>query len=118
MDKKTLAPILKKILNKDIMNYKISNVNGKPKFCYPFELSFNSKLTSTQIERIFEEVFAKYGSGLQWKPEYELRKFVKGDKTYVIYIYTSKPEEIAKLRSQIISDIMKLYETALISEKG
>ena len=100
-----------KILDQVITNFGIES-GGRKLYCYTFEVVFDHSLPSTKLEEIFKAVAKKYSKDLPKQIEYKLIKLTRLERTYRVYLYVKRPENIFTYYPKILGEIMEMWEKA------
>ena len=100
-----------KILDQVITNFGIERGRGKL-YCYTFEVIFDHSLPLVKLEEIFKAVADKYSNELPKRIEYKLIKLTRLEKTYRIYLYVKRPENIFTYYPKVLDEITRMWEKA------
>jgi small-conductance mechanosensitive channel len=98
------------ILDRDITNYIYESEKRFSLYCYTFEIGFDHSVSTTNISKIFNEVFERYQNMLPKKPFYMLTRSGAFERVYVVYLYVEHPEDIFALRPQIAEEVFKRWD--------
>ncbi len=104
----------RRMLDKDVVNFRYKGEETKL-FRYGIELSFDNMLPSEKtekIEGILRRVADSYAEKLLRKPEYQLTKLNRLDRTYMFHIYVEDPRDVFVLQPRILEDIAALWDAA------
>lgn len=104
-----------KILDQTITNYRFEGAGKRRLYCYTFEVTFDHSLPSEKLEEVFRKVTEKYLEKLPKQIEYRLVKLTRIERTYRMYLYVRRPEEIFTYYPQILSEITETWEKAKAS---
>jgi len=100
-----------KILDQVITNFGIEKGRRKL-YCYTFEVIFDHSLPLMKLEEIFNAVADKYSNELPKRIEYKLIKLTRLEKTYRIYLYVKRPENIFTYYPKVLDEITRMWEEA------
>ena len=100
-----------KILDQVITNFGIEKGRRKL-YCYTFEVIFDHSLPLMKLEEIFNAVADKYSNELPKRIEYKLIKLTRLEKTYRIYLYVKRPENIFTYYPKVLDEITRMWEKA------
>jgi len=100
-----------KILDQVITNFGIERGRGKL-YCYTFEVIFDHSLPLVKLEEIFKAVADKYSNELPKRIEYKLIKLTRLEKTYRVYLYVKRPENIFTYYPKVLDEITRMWEKA------
>ena len=100
-----------KILDQVITNFGIERGRGKL-YCYTFEVVFDHSLPLMKLEEIFNAVADKYSNELPKRIEYKLIKLTRLEKTYRVYLYVKRPENIFTYYPKVLDEITRMWEKA------
>jgi small-conductance mechanosensitive channel len=100
-----------KILDQNVVNYKYRG-QKPPLYCYPVALTFDHSLTTSQLEKTFDEVIERYGEKLVIKPEYAQLSMGAFDRSYVFYLHFKKPQDIFTVHPAFVKDITQAWDRA------
>jgi len=100
-----------KILDQTVVNYKYQG--GKSRlYCYTFELAFDHSLSTSQLEKTFDEVIERYIEKLPRKPEYTMLSIGAFARNYVFYLYVKQPQDIFKVHPEFVKEVVKAWDSA------
>ena len=100
-----------KILDQVITNFRVESERRRL-YCYTFEVVFDHSLPLTKLEEIFNAVAEKYSKELPKRIEYKLIKLTRLEKTYRIYLYVKRPENIFTYYPKVLDEITRTWEKA------
>ena len=100
-----------RILDKEITNYRFSGDESNL-FCYGFELNFDHSLPTEKLEEMLDSVIERYAEKLPKKPEYQLTKLTRLERSYMFYIYVEDPRDIFILQPQLLREITQTWDKA------
>ena len=98
------------LLDRDVVNYVYENGKKNNDYCYTFELAFDHSIPADVLNKIFEDICAKYSLILPNKPHYALMRTSHIERVYMIYIYVDKPQDIFTLRPRVADEIIQLWD--------
>jgi small-conductance mechanosensitive channel len=98
------------ILERDITNYLYETTQNGNTYCYTFEIGFDHLVPSEKLSEIFDTTFNPYKQHFPKPPFYTLTRSTAIERVYTIYFYTTDVNQIFKTRSQIVSQIFKLWD--------
>jgi len=98
-----------KILDQNIVNYK-SRGGKSALYCYTVELAFDHSLTTSQLEKTFNEVIERFAKRLARKPEYVQLRIGAFDRGYAFYLYVRKPQDIFTVHPAFVKEITEAWE--------
>lgn len=93
------------ILDRDITNFLYEGPNNESLYCYTFEVAFDHTVSGTKIGEFFREIFERYCEDLPTIPGYSLVRSSAFERVYLIYLYTSNPEDIFTFRPRITEEL-------------
>jgi len=100
-----------KILDQTVINYKYQGVGAKL-YCYNIELAFDHSLPVNALEKMFDEVIARFEKELPRKPEYAQLSVGAFERKYAFYIHVKKPREIFTVHPEFVKQITEAWEEA------
>jgi small-conductance mechanosensitive channel len=98
------------ILDRDITNYLYESSKTHILFCYTFEIGFDHSVPSEKLNQLFNDIFNSYSRMLPRKPEYVLIRSTAFDRTYLVYLYVDKPQDIFTLRPKITDEVFQRWD--------
>jgi small-conductance mechanosensitive channel len=93
------------ILDRDITNFLYEGPNNESLYCYTFEVAFDHTVSGIKIGEFFKEIFEHYCEDLPTIPGYSLVRSSAFERVYLIYLYTSNPEDIFTFRPRITEEL-------------
>jgi hypothetical protein len=81
-------------------------------YCYGVELSFDHRLSSAQLESIFDKVLAKYEKEAPLKPEYAQMSVGAFDRRYLFYLYVKRPQDVFTLHPKLVRELTEAWDKA------
>jgi small conductance mechanosensitive channel len=100
-----------KILDQTVVNYKYQG-GGTKLYCYTIELAFDHSLTTSQLEKTFDEVIARFEKELPKKPEYALLSVGAFSRTYMFSLYVKAPKDIFTVHPEFVKRITEAWDKA------
>jgi small conductance mechanosensitive channel len=100
-----------RILDQNIVNFRCLREKSSM-YCYSVELAFDHKLTSDQLESIFDKVIAKYEKDAPKKPDYAQMSIGAFDRRYVFYLYVKRPQDIFAMHPTFVREITEAWDRA------
>ena len=100
-----------RILDQNIDNFRCLREKSSM-YCYSVELAFDHKLTSDQLESIFDKVIAKYEKDAPKKPDYAQMSIGAFDRRYVFYLYVKRPQDIFAMHPTVVREITEAWDRA------
>ena len=98
------------ILDRDVTNYLYESSRTSNLYCYTFEIGFDHSVSSEKLSQLFNEIFDGYSRILPRKPEYMLIRSTAFDRTYLVYLYVDKPQDIFTLRPKITDEVFQHWD--------
>jgi small-conductance mechanosensitive channel len=105
-----------KVLDQEIINYKISNAEGET-YCYSFQLGFDHKLLTETLESLFDKVIKQYEMILPKKPTYALVRLTAFERTYIFYLFIEKPQDIFAIYPMFVRDLIEEIDEAKLKQQ-
>jgi small-conductance mechanosensitive channel len=98
-----------KILDQNVVNYKY--IDGKSLlYCYPFELAFDHSLSTSQLEKMFNELIERYAKKLPKKPEYIQLRIGAFDRVYLFNLYLKESQDIFAIHPAVVKEITEAWD--------
>ena len=98
------------ILDRDVTNYLYESSKTSNLYCYTFEIGFDHSVSSEKLSQLFNEILDSYSRILPRKPEYVLIRSTAFDRTYLVYLYVDKPQDIFTLRPKITDEVFQRWD--------
>ena len=105
------------ILDRDVTNYLYESSRTSNLYCYTFEIGFDHSVSSEKLSQLFNEIFDSYSRILPRKPEYVLVRSTAFDRTYLVYLYVDKPQDIFTLRPKITDEVFRQWDIKRVEAK-
>jgi small-conductance mechanosensitive channel len=105
-----------RILDQNVVNFRCRG--GKASmYCYSVELAFDHKLSTAQLESVFDRVIAKYEKDAPRKPEYAQMSVGAFDRRYLFYLYVKRPQDVFSMHPEFVREITEAWDEARGKEK-
>jgi len=75
-------------------------------------LAFDHRLSSAQLESIFDKVIAKYEKDAPRKPEYAQMAVGAFDRRYLFYLYVKRPQDVFTMHPAFVKEITEAWDKA------
>ncbi len=105
------------ILDRDVTNYLYESSKTSNLYCYTFEVGFDHSVPSEKITQLFNQIFDGYSRILPRRPSCMLIRSTAFDRTYLVYLYVDKPQDIFTLRPKMADEVFQLWDKERIKLK-
>lgn len=100
-----------KILDQNIVNFRC-RAGKASMYCYSVELAFDHKLSSAELQSIFDKVIAKYEKDAPRKPEYAQMSVGAFERRYLFYLYVKRPQDVFAMHPVFVKEITEAWDKA------
>ena len=98
------------ILDRDVTNYLYESSKNYALYCYTFEIAFDHSVPTERINQLLNQIFDSYSRLLPRRPSSVLIRSAAFDRTYLVYLYVDKPQDIFVLRPKIADEVFMRWD--------
>jgi len=99
------------VMDRDIVNYMYKDSEGNSSYCYTFEIGFDHSVSTTEIAKIFDDVFEQYKSKFKKRPSYMLTRSGSFERIYTVYLYVAHPTDVFNFRPLMAEEVFKRWDS-------